>query len=69
MRTMKLDIRNFSKTCPNVVKAMQGVSLMTIGEGIVGFPGEIGAGKSTLIPGVHFSIKLIKTKRCDHAGR
>ena len=46
-----------------------GVSLMTIGKGIVGFPWESGAGKSTLIPDPHCSIKLIKSKRCDYAGR
>jgi ABC-2 type transport system ATP-binding protein len=45
---MELNIRNLSKTYPNGVRALDGVSL-TIGPGMFGLLGPNGAGKSTLM--------------------
>jgi len=45
---MQLKINNLSKTYPNGVQALKGVSL-TIGKGMFGLLGQNGSGKSTLM--------------------
>ena len=45
---MELQIRNLSKTYPNGVEALKGVTL-TIPQGMFGLLGPNGAGKSTLM--------------------
>ncbi len=46
--TLRLTISNLSKTYPNGVQALRGVSL-DVGTGMFGLLGPNGAGKSTLV--------------------
>ena len=46
--TLRLTISNLSKTYPNGVQALRGVSL-DVGTGMLGLLGPNGAGKSTLM--------------------